>query len=240
MKLNCIIIDDDTAVTSYLRDFITQIPFLNLVATFNDPLEGFTRLEQQDIQLLLLDIGMPCLNGIDLARLLQERLGNDAPRVVFITGFERYALEGYTLDAMDYLLKPITFDRFLKMAYKAKSYFGTQASISDYQEHDFMFLRVEQELVRVYIKDILYMESRKDYVQVHLLPDDKVITALATLKSMEEKLPEKAFLRVHRSFIVSLDKISAIQNQTIRIGKALIPVSDQYRERFKTFTKQWF
>ncbi|RFZ90956.1 DNA-binding response regulator [Mucilaginibacter conchicola] len=240
MKLNCIIIDDDVAVAAYLRDFIAQIPFLNLVATYDDPLEGLNKLEQQDVQLLLLDIGMPCLSGINLARLLHDQLGDNAPRIVFITGFERYALEGFDLDAMDYILKPVTFDRFLKMAYKAKAYFSKQTATANYQDHDFIFLRVEQELVRVYIKDILYMESRKDYVQVHLQPDDRVITALATMKSMEEKLPEKAFLRVHRSFMVSLDKITAIQHQTIRIGKALIPVSDQYRERFKTFTKQWF
>jgi len=244
MTISCMIVDDDPVVVNYLRTFALQIPFLNLISTHNNPTDALEVLESQDIQLIFLDIGMPGISGMEFAKMLYDSKGESAPRIIFISGFDRFALEGYKVNALGYLLKPPTYEDFLKAAFKAKRYFELMAkpaetiSPSTYTENDFIFLRVEHDLVRIYLKDILYVEGFKDYVKVFTTAGN-FIKALATLKSIEDKLPESSFMRVHRSFIVSLDKIETIHNNTVKIGKVMIPVTAQFKDHFKKFVDQW-
>jgi len=235
------IIDDDPVVVEYLQDFALQTPFLNLVSTHNKATDALKVLEQQNVQLIFLDIGMPGIDGMEFAKLLNDTKGDQAPRIIFITGFEHFALEGYNVNALGYLLKPPAYEDFFKAAYKAKTYFENVSGklAGSYNETDFIFLRVEHDLVRVYLKDILYVEGFKDYVKVYTTGNN-MIKALATMKSIEEKLPEASFMRIHRSFIVSLDKIESIHNSTVKIGKAIIPVTAQFKDEFKKFTDRWF
>jgi len=235
------IIDDDPVVIEYLQDFALQTPFLNLVSTHHKAADALKVLEEANVQLIFLDIGMPGINGMEFAKLLNDTKGDQAPRIVFISGFDRFALEGYNVNALGYLLKPPSYEDFFKVAYKAKAYFENVSRQSGgvYNETDFIFLRVEHDLVRVYLKDILYVEGFKDYVKVYTIGNN-MIKALATMKSIEEKLPENSFMRIHRSFIVSLDKIESIHNSTVKIGKAIIPVTAQFKDDFKKFTDRWF
>jgi two-component system response regulator LytT len=243
MAINCIIVDDDEVAMSHLRDLVGKTTFLNLLAYYNRPTDALTALENEDVQLVFLDINMPDLSGIELARIINNKKNGAPPKIIFTSGFERYALEGYKVEAIDYLLKPVEYDEFINAAYKAKTLIehGTKINgAADYKESDFIFLRVEYELVKVYLKSILYVEGFKDYVKIYVINNVGFIKSLITMKSIEEKLPPHSFIRVHRSFIVSLDKIDSITTNTIRIGKAIIPVSNQYKDDFKKFIDQWF
>ena len=235
--------DDDETASIFLRALIEQTPFLNLLSYHSNPVEALTAIEDPDLQLVFLDVNMPGLNGLELERMINDRKGGVTPRIIFISGFEQYALEGYKVEAIDYLLKPITYPDFINAAYKAKMLIeniGKAPVAMDYSENDYIFLRVEYELVKVYLKNILYIEGFKDYIKVYVAHTDGFIKSLSTMKSIEEKLPAHAFIRVHRSFIVSLDKIDSINSNVIKIGKALIPVSNQYKEAFKKFTDKWY
>lgn len=243
MSIACMIVDDDEMAVFHLRSLVDNTPFLNLLSFYTDPNEGLLAIENQAPKLVFLDINMPGLNGIELAHLVNDRMGTDAPRIIFTTGFDHFAIDGYKVNALDYLLKPIEHGAFLKSAYKAKADIDSSKQLQitvDYTEYDFIFLRVEYELVKVYLKNILYIEGFKDYVKVYVTNTDGFIKSLTTMKSLEEKLKDGAFMRVHRSFIVSLDKIDSVTRSTIRFEKILIPVSEQYREPFKKFIDKWF
>ncbi|WPU91390.1 LytTR family DNA-binding domain-containing protein [Mucilaginibacter sabulilitoris] len=244
MPIDCMIVDDDEMVLSHLRSLVVQTPFLNLLSFHTNPADALIAIENNSLKLVFLDINMPGLSGIELARIINNRKGPEAPRIIFTTGFEHFALEGYKVNALDYLLKPIDYEAFIKAAYKAKadieSHVKQAPGATGYTENDFIFLRVEYELVKVYLKNILYFEGFKDYVKVYVANSDNYIKSLTTMKSLEEKLTANSFMRVHRSFIVSLDKIDTITKNTVRVGKTLIPVSDQYKESFKKFTDKWF
>lgn len=243
MPINCIIVDDDESAISHLRVFISQIPFLNLVTFYQSHSEAISAIETQDIQLIFMDINMPDMNGMELAKMLQAMHGINAPRVIFISGHEKFALEGYKVNALDYLLKPVMYEEFLKACYKAKTYFAEKEKpvthTDSYVINEFIFLKVEYEMVRVYLKDILYLEGFKDYVKVYLTGNNGYLKALTTMKGLEEKLPVNGFIRVHRSFIVSVDKIDAITKNTIKIGKIIIPVTEQFKDGFRKFAHQW-
>ena len=244
MPINCIIVDDDELAISHLRVFISQIPFLNLVTFYQSPSEALAAIETQDIQLIFMDINMPGINGMELAKMLQAMHGVNAPRVIFISGHEKFALEGYKVNALDYLLKPVMYEELLKACYKAKTYFDEKEKAAPHTDsyviNEFIFLKVEYEMVRIYLKDILYLEGFKDYVKVYLTGNNGYLKALTTMKGLEEKLPVNGFIRVHRSFIVSVDKIDAITKNTIKIGKTIIPVTEQFKDDFRKFAHQWF
>ncbi|NHA02755.1 response regulator transcription factor [Mucilaginibacter sp. HC2] len=243
MSIDCIIVDDDEGGLFYLRSLVDNTSFLKLLSFYTDPAEALLAIESQIPKLVFLDIHMPGFNGLELARIINERMGIDAPRIIFTTGFEHFAIEAYKVNALDYLLKPIEYDAFVRAVYKAKADIDNDRQLqitADYTEHDFIFLRVEYELVKIYLKNILYIEGFKDYVKVYVTNADGYIKSLTTMKNLEEKLKTGAFMRVHRSFIVSLDKIDSVTRSTIRFGKILIPVSEQYREPFKKFIDKWF
>jgi two-component system response regulator LytT len=251
MILNVIAVDDEPLALGLVSAFIEQTPFLKLVGRFSNAVEALRAIHAQKVDVLFLDIQMPDLNGIELARVLDNSKSNK-PRIIFTTAYNQFALEGYRVDALDYLLKPFNYEEFLHAANKALAYgellekSNAPASVTagpaiaeERIEDEYLFLKVEYQLVRIALNDILYIEGLKDYVKVWLKSAEKPILSLTSLKSLEEKLPSKKFMRVHRSFIVSLDKINSITRNALQIGKVNITVGDQYKEAFSQFLSKW-
>ena len=248
MTLTCIAVDDEPLALELVCTFIKQTPFLHLTGRYTSAIEALNHLHQQPVDLIFLDIQMPDLSGTDLARVLDKGQPGQGPRIIFTTAFNQYALEGYRLDALDYLLKPFNYVEFLRAANKALAYAELRqkpaesnpvAAAPAEAEDEYLFLKVEYQLVRVPLQDILYIEGLKDYVKVHLQSAPKPILSLTSLKALEEKLPAKKFMRIHRSFIVALDKINSITRQSVQIGNVNIPVSDQYKDQFSKFLSRW-
>ncbi|HKG06647.1 MAG TPA: LytTR family DNA-binding domain-containing protein [Pedobacter sp.] len=246
MTLNCIAVDDEPLALDQVSKFIEQTPFLKLAAKYTDALQALKTIHTQKIDLIFLDIQMPQLNGIELARVLDKGAGK--PRIIFTTAYNQFALEGYKVDALDYLLKPFNYEEFLRASQKALHYAelvnkptvpNPAANETERTDNNYLFLKVEYQLVRIALDDILYIEGLKDYVKIQLKSADKPILSLTSLKALEEKLPNKRFLRVHRSFIVSLEKITSMTKSSIHIGKTLITVGDQYRDTFTQFLGKW-
>lgn len=246
MTLNCIAVDDEPLALGLVSKFIEQTPFLNLVGKYSGALDALKAIHTEKIDLIFLDIQMPDLNGIELARVLDK--GADKPRIIFTTAYNQFALEGYKVDALDYLLKPFNYEEFLRAAQKALNYAellnkpATQTVAAGETEHaddKYLFLKVEYQLVRIALDDILYIEGLKDYVKVHLKNVEKAVLSLTSLKALEEKLPSKRFMRIHRSFIVALDKITSMTKNSVQIGKMMITVGDQYKDAFSQFVAKW-
>ncbi|WP_428330576.1 LytR/AlgR family response regulator transcription factor [Mucilaginibacter sp.] len=232
--LNCLVIDDDPEVNAYVCEMVGQTPFLHLAGCYDNAPAALKKLETGGIDLLVLDINLPGIDGVTFAGTLKDLPVRIAPRVILISGSREYAVAGYKVDAVDYLVKPFSYEDFYRAAAKVRSLTLTPARPTT---DDFLFLKVEHDLIRVNIHDISYLESFKDYVKV--FTGDKMIIALSTLKAMEERLAGYRFMRVHRSFIVNLDKIEHIQHLTIRFGKTIIPVTEQYRDAFKAEFREW-
>ncbi len=250
MKLKCIAVDDEPLALGLICAYIEQTPFLELIGRYDNAVEALRGLHETETDLIFLDIQMPDLTGIELARVLDRGRGLEGPRIVFTTAFSQYALEGYKVDALDYLLKPFSYEEFLGAANKAKAYArlyeqnnnlpdNGAVSPTPEPEENYLFLKVEYQLVRVAYEDILYIQGLKDYVKVYLQNTTHPLLSLSSLKSLEAKLPVRRFMRIHRSFIVSLDRISAITKNSVRIGDKVIAVSDQYKENFLGFISRW-
>jgi two-component system response regulator LytT len=238
--LKCIAVDDEPLALKLVETFIQQTPFLELITTCDNAVDAMGIIRETKPDLVFLDINMPNLTGMELARLLQDQAG-PLPKIVFTTAYNHYAIEGYRVNAVDYLLKPFSYEEFLRASSKvlqlteeANNTFTAIAA-----DDEFIFLKVEYQWVRISLKDITYIESLKDYVKVHLEDSQKALMSLISLKALEEKLPSSKFMRVHRSFIVSLDKISAISKNSIFIDKIEITVGEQYKEAFKTLVEKW-
>lgn len=238
--LKCIAVDDEPLALKLVQTFIEQTPFLELSASCDNAVEALSLIREKQPDLVFLDINMPNLTGMELARLLQEQPGQ-VPKIVFTTAYNHYAIEGYRVNAIDYLLKPFSYEEFLRAANKVLQI--TEEASNQYHpisaDDEFIFLKVEYQWVRISLKDISYIESLKDYVKVHLDDSQKAILSLISLKALEEKLPSSKFMRVHRSYIVCLDKISAISKNSIFIDKAEITVGEQYKETFKAIVDKW-
>ncbi|QDK80290.1 response regulator transcription factor [Spirosoma sp. KCTC 42546] len=253
MTLSCIAVDDEPLALGLVCAFIEKTPFLKLAGRYSSAVEALQGLMSTPVDVLFLDIQMPDLTGLELARVLERsNRGTNTTRIIFTTAFDQFALDGFRVDALDYLLKPFNYEEFLRAASKARNYFelvhrpieqttvaittSTPTEVVD----DYLFLKVEYQLVRIAYNDILYIEGLKDYVKVYRLSDPtKPLLSLTSLKTLEEKLPIRQFMRVHRSFIVALDRINAVTRNSVQIGSAVIPVSDQYKEVFGQFISRW-
>ena len=237
-QLTCIAVDDEPLALTLLCTFIEQTPFLKLVGRYGSGVEALQGLHELPAppEVAFLDIQMQELTGLELARTLGR--GGSPPCIVFTTAFPQYALDGYKVDALDYLVKPYSYEEFLRAATKVRHHVGRPASGAA-PEEEYLFLKVEYQLVRVALNDILYVEGLKDYVKVHLKSTPRAMLSLMSLRAMEEKLPARRFLRIHRSFIVSLDKIEAVRRLTVQIGSETIPVGEQYKEAFNQFLSRW-
>jgi two-component system response regulator LytT len=242
MILNCIAVDDEPLALSQVCKFIEQTPFLKLAGKYASAVQALKAIRTEKVDLIFLDIQMPDLNGIELARILDT--GLDKPRIVFTTAYNQFALEGYSVDALDYLLKPFNYKEFYRTAQKALNYAELLSTslheheIEQVHEH-YLFLKVEYQFVRIALEDILYIEGLKDYVKVELKDLRKPILSRTSLKALEEKLPPRRFMRIHRSFIISLDKITSVTKKSVHIGKTLIAIGDNYRDAFVRIVGKW-
>ncbi|PBJ08258.1 LytTR family DNA-binding domain-containing protein [Flavobacterium sp. ACN6] len=238
--LKCIAVDDEPLALKLVETFIQQTPFLELIASCDNAVEAMGVIRETKPDIVFLDINMPNLTGMELARLIQDQAG-PLPKIIFTTAYNHYAIEGYKVNAVDYLLKPFSYEEFLRASSKVLQL--SEEANNQFQniaaDDEFIFLKVEYQWVRISLKDICYIESLKDYVKVHLEDSQKALLSLISLKALEEKLPSSKFMRVHRSFIVSLDKISAISKNSIFIDKIEITVGEQYKEAFKIVVDKW-
>ncbi|MAE87132.1 MAG: DNA-binding response regulator [Flammeovirgaceae bacterium] len=236
MTLRCLAVDDEPLALGLISSFIDQTPFLELVAKYDNAIEALRHLHGEDpIDLLFLDIQMSDLTGIELARILDGIPAENKPLIVFTTAFDQFAIEGYKVNAIDYLLKPFNYEEFLRAASKARTLRSSKTETVQKptgETADYIFLKVEYQLVKVMLADIRYIEGLKDYVKVHLESKEHPILSLSSLKSMEEKLPEKQFMRIHRSYIVNLQKIDSITKTYLQIGKEQLTISENYRDVF--------
>lgn len=228
--MKCIAIDDEPLALDLLEDNIRQVPFLELVKSCHNAFEALEVLQNQEIDLIFVDIQMPGLTGTQFVQSLSQQ----KPMVIFITAYEEYALEGYSLDVVDYLLKPVSFDRFLKAVNKAQELYRLKHQETPPQSliGDYLFVNADYSLVKVRLSEISYIEGLKDYVKIHQTSSTRPVITRLTMKALEERLPSDRFFRVHKSFIVALDKIESIRNLKIKIGAMQVPVSEHYSEEF--------
>lgn len=225
--INCIALDDEPLALDLIEDNIKKVPYLNLIKKCNNTLDAYELLNSLKIDLIFLDIEMPDITGISFLKSLKYK-----PMVIFITAYEKYALEGFELDVLDYLLKPVSFDRFVKATAKALEYYYylNNSDTTKLNKSRFIFVKADYKIIKINIDDIIYIEGLKDYIKIYT--GSKPILTLSSLKNIEEKLPSREFIRVHKSFIISVAKIESISKSRIKIGDKEIPISDNYRDTF--------
>lgn len=224
MKLSCIIVEDEPVARDILRQYISELDFLDLVGEFDNGVSAISFLREETVDLLFLDINMPKLSGIDLIKSL-----SNPPKTILTTAYSEYALDGYELDVVDYLLKPFSFERFLKAVNKASGQIEKEQSSSESQP---LIIKADGKTYRVAEHEILFVESLGDYVTLHTSTEK--LTFNQTLKSFLDKLSQDDFIRVHKSFVVSLSKISYVEGNMISIGEKEIPIGNAFKDKFKT------
>ena len=232
MSINCVIIDDEPLAAELLLSYAKRISYLNVKGTFNSAIAAMRELREHPVDLIFLDIQMPELSGLEFARILPPQT-----RIIFTTAFNQYAIDGYKVNAMDYLLKPISYDDFLPACNKALEYFTSQQiHTSNKEKADrFIFVKSEYKLVRINLDDVLYIEGVKDYVKIYFDNGDKPVMSLMNMKRIEESLPSPEFMRTHRSYIVNMMKVKVIDRLRIVFDKVYIPISDSYKDEVMSF-----
>ena len=240
--LRCIVVDDEPLAVKMLENFISRTPILVLEASFTDPVAALAAIRERQPQLVFLDIQMPDLNGMELSRMVPEQT-----RIIFTTAFKQYAFDSYEVSALDFLLKPIRYQKFLEAAEKANRWFemveaarqAPPATLSQPEDKTSVFVKTDGQLRKVEFSDIRYVEGMKDYVLLHLCSEQQPVVTHITMKAVEELLPAAAFKRVHRSYIVALDKIDSIEGSyDISVGDTLIHVSEAYKPAFEKYLAQ--
>tara|TARA_B110000902_G_C14196035_1_gene545944 strand:+ start:624 stop:1340 length:717 start_codon:yes stop_codon:yes gene_type:complete len=225
--INCVIVDDEPVARNVLETFVAKIPNLELVKSCKNAMEAFEVANQQKIDIFFLDINMPDISGLSLAKSINQKA-----KIIFTTAYREYAVDGFNLKAVDYLLKPISFDRFLQSIHKyfeGVSFIDSEIKIEkSVLKNDFIFVRSDRKMIKINFDEIQYVESLSDYIKIHSA--DKTITTRETISNIETKLPAKNFLRIHRSYIVNLKKINSYTNEFVEIGKNAIPISRTYKE----------
>ncbi len=232
-NINCIIVEDEPLAQQLLESYVLKTPFLQLKAVCNNAIEAIEYLSNDnDVELVFLDIQMPDLSGIDFSKTLSSHI-----KIIFTTAFEQYAIEGYKVNAIGYLLKPFDYAEFLIAVNKAKNLSaGNDVSTSNsIEKHEYIFVKSEYKQIKIALSDILYIEGLKDYAKIVLQSQDRPLLTLMSLKKFEEELPAHLFMRVHRSFIVALDKIEAIERSQILIKEERITIAPQYKDAFDSF-----
>lgn len=225
--LKCLVVDDEPLAVDVITQYIPQVPFLQLAGTYNNPIEALMHLQKENIDLIFLDIQMPQLTGLQFMNLLKSR-----SQVIVVSAYNEYAIHGYEHDVTDYLLKPVSFERFYKgveKAYRLAQGGVKEASVAPVPE--FIFIKADNRMVKVNLADILYIEGLKNYISVYTTSNQRIIT-LQNMKNLEDVLPSSRFIRVQKSYIVSLEKIDSIERQRIFIGDKTIPIGETYAEGF--------
>ena len=230
--IKVIAIDDEPLALKLVAGYIEKTPGLKLVGKFDNPVDASEFLADEKVDLIFVDIQMPDLSGIEFTRLIEK-----GPKVIFTTAYEKYALEGYKLEIVDYLLKPFSYEEFLIAVHKARNLLRLENKSLNQVDvnNEFLFLKSDYKIKRINFNNILYIEGMKDYVKVYLQNSPGHVLSITSLKLLESKLPESKFMRVHRSFIVNLEKIETIDRSRIVFGKEYIPVSEQYKEKFQKY-----
>ena len=237
MTIKCIAIDDEPLALKQISSYIEKTPFLEAVALCKSAFDAMEYLTKNEVDLMFVDINMPDLNGMDFVKSLAQK-----PQIIFTTAYSEYAIEGFKVDALDYILKPVSYVSFLKSANKAKTWFELNHKHPETIQttQDSLFVKSEYKMVRIFLSEITYIESSNEYIQIHLINGEPV-TTLIRLKVMEEQLPKDKFMRVHRSFIVNLDRVKLIErNRIIFEPNVYIPVGEQYKEDFQAFLERTF
>lgn len=224
MTIKCAIIDDEPLAAGLLESYAKKTPFLHLIGTYGSAIEAMKELRDHPAQLLFLDIQMPELSGIEFAKILPPET-----KIIFTTAFQQYAIEGYKVSALDYLMKPVSYEDFLKAANKALEWFTVSQKQQLYAKDRFMFVKSDYKLVRVNLDDILYIEGLKDYVRIYM-EDGQKILSLMNMKKLEDYLPRPEFLRTHRSFIVHMTKTQSVDRFRLVFGSEYIPISETYKD----------
>jgi two-component system response regulator LytT len=235
--IKVVAIDDEPLALQLVKGYIEKTPFLELTGSFDNPVDALGFISSSDVDLVMLDIQMPDLKGTELAGVL-----GGGPKVIFTTAYEKYALEGFRLDAVDYLLKPFSYAEFLKAVQKAEKLIELERRQLPELEvkKDFLFIKSDYKIRRINFSEIHYIEGLKDYVKIFLTGEKKPVLSLSTLKALEARLPHDRFMRVHRSFIVNLETVKVIERNRIVYGDVRIPVTDQYKENFQKFLDRNF
>ena len=229
MTITCAIIDDEPLAAGLLESYARKTPYLQLVGTYNSAILAMKDLRENPVQLLFLDIQMPELSGIEFAKILPKDT-----RIIFTTAFPQYAVEGYKVNALDYLLKPVSYDDFLKSTDKALEWFSIIQRQDAYRRDRFMFVKTDYKLQRVNLDDILFIEGLKDYVRFYLKDGEKVMS-LMSMKKLEEYLPRPEFLRTHRSYIVHMTETPLVDRFRIVFGENYIPISENYKDDVQNY-----
>ena len=234
-NLRCIVVDDEPLAVQLLEGFIRRTPSLELAGSFNDPVLALGEIRSLAPELVFLDIQMPDLDGLELSRMLPPET-----RVIFTTAFKQYAFESYEVSALDFLLKPIRYQKFLEAVQKGREWFALKESAASavQQEKDWVYLKTDGVLRKVEYADILYVEGMKDYLMVHLRSQKQPLVTHLTMKAAEDMLPKESFMRIHRSFIVNLPQITSVSAQgDLKVGDTLLHVSEGYKEAFDQYLK---
>jgi DNA-binding LytR/AlgR family response regulator len=234
MKIKCVVVDDEPSAVKILKEYIASVPELELAEAFTEPVKAVAYVNQNPVDLLFVDIQMPDLNGFDLVSKLQTR-----PLLIFTTAYSQYALDGFRLDAIDYLLKPIDREDFCKAVAKAVSWLDVKKQDTEQpslkSNKEFLFIKSEYRIVRIDLKDITYLEGTSEYVKIHLVTGRPIMT-LMRMKTFEQQLPERMFMRVHKSYIVNLTKVKTVErNIIIYDDGAVVPIGPQYKAQFQKF-----
>lgn len=226
MKIKCIIVDDEPLARKGLKEYIADVEFLELAGDFDNPLKATDILKKEEVQLLFLDIQMPKITGLEFFKTLKQ-----PPPVIFTTAFPQYALDGFEVNALDYLVKPVSFERFLKAAMKAKEFYEIREKNSVEATgtgNDYFFIKADNKLVKLFFDDVLFVEALQNYVVVHT-KEKKYVTYL-TFKAVEDYLPAGQFIKTHKSYIIAASKVETIEGNDIRIGQQHIPISRNLKE----------
>ena len=235
-KIRCAVVDDEPLALGLMASYVKKTPFLELVGSYSSAVQAMQEMHDNPVDLIFLDIQMPELNGLDYSRMISPQT-----RVVFTTAFNQYALDGYKVNALDYLLKPISYPDFLLAANKAQEWFRLvkQSQQSEKKENQdeklSIFVKSDYKLIRIELKNILYVEGLKDYVKIYEENAGRPVISLMSMKAMEEMLPADRFMRVHRSYIVQKEKIRIIEHNRIVFGNTYIPIGDSYKQAFQDF-----
>jgi two-component system LytT family response regulator len=222
MNINCIIIEDEPLALERTKEYVNRVPFLNLLATFDNGLDALSFMRSNEVALIFLDINLGSLSGIQLLESATVKAA-----VIFTTAYHEYAIKGFELNATDYLLKPFTFERFLQAVNKVQ---GSRPAAETLPDRKFLFVKTEYRLEKLFLHDILYIEGMRDYRKIHT--GNKAVMTLQTFTDFEQEIPPSVICRVHKSFMVALDKIEAIERERIKIKDKMIPLSDTYKKKF--------
>ncbi len=243
MKLKCAIVDDEPLALGLLESYAKKTPLLELCGCYSSAIEAMKHLQETPVDLLFLDIQMPDLNGLEYSRMVDEQT-----RIVFTTAFDQYAIDGYRVNALDYLLKPISYADFMQAVNKAVQWFELKQKANETPQKtadsvtnlagEYIYVKSDYKLVQIELDKILYIEGLKDYIKIHTEDEPRPILSLISMRAMEEKLPADRFIRVHRSFIVQKQKIKVIDKGRIVFGKEYIPISDSYKQELQNYVNK--